>query len=563
MCPTEATGVMTPPCTHNSKFTHRMILKTILEHSDGGMGLIGQKAVIGGWVTFSREWRKPISSPDELDPHVPIFSVLQVNDGSSPKRLQVLVDSRLESPGKVMPTGTCILVEGILQKASLQGGRQVQEIELVATEVLNLGTVEKNDNPLAKRCMPLQLLRDYPHLRTRTEPMGSVRRLHDSAFRALTAFFQDNGFLHVQLPVIHSSHNGFTYGKFQVIVAENKDTNNKRDDEEKEDVGVSNCKCNEENNDNNNNKDMKEGDDEHNSSQAEDKGKELVGDSDNNAQDDIINHVVTKDFFPDEPVYLTAHARLHLESQACALGNVYTYGPRFQAHKWTALMTSVEMWMVEAQMAFTRMEDVMDCAYDLLKFICKWVVDKSIEDVKHLSKPTGTTFVGWLQSITTRPFKKLSYDKAILVLNTILTENEYPYPTLKWGHPILDGYAKFLVSTVYKRPVIIYDHPKQVKPFYVRLNDDAKTVASFDIYFEGGNVVNGYQSEERLDVLIARIEELGVSKKEYEWYLDLCRHGNTSNNSGFTLMLDALVLSLCGFNDVRDVVPFPQCPKAN
>ncbi|VFQ69719.1 unnamed protein product [Cuscuta campestris] len=563
MCPTEPTGVMTP-CTRNSKFTHRMILKTIFElQSDGGMGLIGQKAVIGGWVTFSREWRKPISSPDELDySHPPIFSVLEVNDGSSPKRLQVLVDSRLESPCKVMPTGTCILVEGILQKASLQGGRQVQEIELVATEVLHLGTVEKNDNPLAKRCMPLQLLRDYPHLRTRMPPMGSVRRLHDSAFRALTAFFQDNGFLHVQLPVIHSSDNGITYEKFQVIVAENKDTNNKRDDEGKEDVGVSKCKCNEENNDNNNNEEMK-GDDEHNSSQAEDKGKEVDGYSDNNTQDDIINHVVTKDFFPDEPMYLTAHGRLHLESQACALGNVYTYSPRFQAHKRTALMTSIEMWMVDAQMAFTRMEDVMDCAYDLLKFICKWVVDKSIEDVKHLSKPTGTTFVGWLQSITTRPFKRLSYDKAILVLNTILTETIYSAPTLKWGHRIHDGYAQFLVSTVYKRPLIIYDHPKQVKPFYVRLNDDDKTVASFDIYFEGGNVVSGYQSEERLDVLIARIEELGVSKQEYEWYLDLRRHGNTGNNSGFTLMLDALVLSLCGFNDVKDVVPFPQCPKPN
>ncbi|CAH9074251.1 unnamed protein product [Cuscuta epithymum] len=438
----------------------------------------------------------------------PLYSMLEVNDGSSVKNLQVLVDSKLESPEKVMPTGTCIVVEGILQKASTEGKHH---IELLANKILHLGTVDKNEYLLTRRTLPLTLLRNYPHLRPRTAQMASLMRIHNSAFTALRTFYQANGFQNVQVPIINNINTRPSDKKFHVMVATNEDQKKK----------------------------------------------------DENADEEMRNKEkyenISSDYF-SELMHLTSSGRLHLQSQASALGNVYTYSPVFHPDqpKGNSMISLAEMWMVDTEIAFSQSEDAMDYAEDLLKFMCKWVLEKCIEDVRFLSKPTATTLIEELQLVTSSSFKRISYRKLVEDMNAVsINENAGLTVPLLENLLLEDSFLMYVVTNIYKRPVIVYDHLKERKPFHVRLNDDGKTVASFDVILPHvGYVLSGSQSEERLDTLISRIEEVGLSKEEFEWYLDLRRHGTTMH-SGFSLSLDSLLLYAGGFKELGDVTPFP------
>ncbi|RAL47779.1 hypothetical protein DM860_012404 [Cuscuta australis] len=527
MASSEPGAHMTPS---TNKYSNRVILKTIFERSDGGVGFAGQRVVIGGWVKSSREMKEEaelsqnVGTKDarcmevlrfpllrsilkalrgegdsrvhqkmDLDvpkPPRPALTLLQLSDGSSLHRLVVLVSSELASPSQILPTGTCILVEGTLQQPALQ---MKHVIELKADRILHLGTVEPNSYPLTKKQLRLEFLQNYPHLRARTSTVASVMRIHSAITRALHAFFQDNEFLFVQVPTITTTLTRGSSNKYLVNPILD------------------------------------------------------IQEASNEAKAEF-----SKNFFPQQ-MYLTDSGRLHLEAQACALGNVYTYGPRFQAKK-----SLPEMLIVEAEMAFSKLEDAMNCADDLLKFICKWILENSTEDVKFLSKRTDKSIEDHLRLMTSCSPEKISYTEAVKLLNQA-TEKK-PGNSMEWGVPLTDEHASYLVDKIYKKPVIIYDHPKNLKPFNVRLNDDEKTVAAFDIIFpKFGTLVSGSQSEERLNTLSSRIEEFGLSKQHYEWYLDLRRHG-TVQHSGLSLMVDSLVLFATGLYDIKDVVPFCTTP---
>ncbi|XP_060175416.1 asparagine--tRNA ligase, cytoplasmic 2-like [Lycium barbarum] len=531
----------------SSLCTERVILKAILGRGDGGAGLIGEKVVIGGWVKSSWEIRKeaaqprPVLAADAASPEVvgakemrcmeilqsriPLVryivkvlgggdhsvrekfvmqkapkdstSILQISDGSCVHNLRVLVDSALATPCQVMPCGTCILVEGILQQPLMKGKYQV--IELKTEKILHLGTVDQYKYPLSKKRLPLESLRNFPHFRPRTTTVASVMRIHNALTLATHTFFQDQGFLHVQTPIITTNNSETLSKKFQVTTLLN---NGKIDNQ-------------------------------------------------------LVNSLeFSKDFFSQE-TYLIDCGHFHLESQACALGNVYSFGPRFKAEKSSESNNLLaETWMVDVEMAFSELEDAMDCADEFLKFVCKRILESCTEDIQFILKRIDKAVMDRLQLIISSSFEKISYDVAIEVL-TEATGNKFE-KKIEWGDSLTEEHESYLVNEIYTKPVIIYNHPKEIKSFYAKLNEDGKTVATFDVVLpKVGTLVRGSQSEECFDKLRTRIEELELPKQQYEWFLDLRKNG-AAKTSGFNLMLEPLVLYATGLNDVKDVVPFPR-----
>ncbi|KAK4492169.1 hypothetical protein RD792_002967 [Penstemon davidsonii] len=597
-----------------SKYTKRVLLKTITTRSDGGVGLIGQRVVIGGWVKSSREFRKepPVAATtpevvappkdvtcvevlqsripfirsimkvlgggdhhrirDKFDsiipkPPQPSISILQISDGSCVSSLQVLVDSDLAPPSDVMPTGSCILVEGVLQKPSLQGK---QLIELKAKEIFHVGIVDQERYPLSKKRLPLELLRDSTHFRPRTTTVASVMRIRSTLTQATHKFFQENGFFYVQVPIITSTNCEGSSENFQVTtLLGNERVESTVDGIEGvklEDIKASikeKSKQVEELKRSASNKeamaaaiqDLKKTTELVSQLEAKQKAKSTGKSLEKNRID------FSKDFFSCQ-TYLTASGRLHLESYASALGNVYSFGPRFNASRVDSKKYLAEMWIVELEMAFSQLEDSMECANDFLKFMCKWILENCSEDLHFVSKRVDIFVIDRLRLIAESQFEKISYTKAIEVLNQI-TEKKFE-TKVEWGAALSEEHESYLTDEVYKKPVIIFNHPKELKPFYVHLNDDGKTVATFDLIVPKiGTLFRGSQNEERFDLLSTRIKELGLDKKQYEWYLDLRRHG-TVKCSGFSFLFDPLILYATGLNDVKDAVPFPRSfGKAN
>ncbi|KAK6141888.1 hypothetical protein DH2020_024366 [Rehmannia glutinosa] len=610
-----------------SKYSKRVILETILGRPDGGVGLIGRRIVVGGWVKSSREFRKEpeVQAPEALGPkdvscvevlqsRLPFFrsiikvfggdhhrmrdkldtiipkppqpsiSILQISDGSCVSSLRVLVDSALASPSHVMPTGTCILAEGIVQKPSLQ---DKEIIELKAEKILHVGLVDQDRYPLSKKRLPLELLRDSTHFRPRTTTVASVMRIRNALTQATNTFFHENRFLYVQVPIITTTDSegsskifqvttlpakqkaddqsaatdDFEGVKLEIIKATIKEKSKqveqlKRSDSNKEAVAAAI-------------QDLKKTTEL--ASQLEAKQKQKSG------KHSVQTNNFSEDFFSCK-TYLTVSGRLHLESYASALGNVYSFGPRFHANKfdsrsfwprcgwlslkWLFLNLSSDVSIENFYTFLMQFQDSMECAIDFLKFICKWILENCTEDLKFVSKRVDKLVVDRLQLIVTGPFEKISYTEAVEVLNKV-TERKFE-TKVEWGASLNEEHESYLTEEIYKKPLIIYNHPKELKPFNVRLNDDGKTAAAFDIIVpKVGALIRGSQSEERFNMLSTRIKELGLEKKQYEWYLDLRKHGSV-RCCGFSFLFDPLVLYATGLNDVRDAVPFPRSfGKAN
>ncbi|CAA3001419.1 asparagine--tRNA ligase, cytoplasmic 2 [Olea europaea subsp. europaea] len=594
------------------KYSKTVVLKFVFGQSDGGVRFIGQRVVVGGWVKSSRAVSKdPVTAApdagvhkdvtcveilqsrfpffrsilkvlggagqqirDKLDTDLPMppqltGAILQVSDGSCVANLQVVVDSSLAPPGRIMPIGTCILAEGILQQPSTQGK---QIIELKAEKILHIGTVDQDRYPLSKRRLPMANLRDSAHFRQRTTTVASVMRIRSALTQATHTFFQENGFLFVQVPIITSTDCEGASENFQVTTLsgkgkiENQSTADDAGGVELEVMKVSieeKTKQVEELKRTDSNKealaaaiqDLKKTTELVSQLEAKEKAKSGKPTSSGNKDK------VSEDFFSCQ-TFLTVSGCLHLESYACALGKVYSFGPRFRANKIESRKSLSEAWMVELQMAFSEIEDAVDCADDFLKFICKWILENSTEDLKFLSKRIDNTIVDRLQLIATGVVEYISYTEAIEFLNEV-TEKQFE-TKVEWGVSLSEEHESYLADEIYKKPVIMYNHPKEIKPFYTRLNDDEKTVAAFDVIVpKVGTLIRGSQNEERFNVLSTRITEMGLAKEQYEWYLDLRRHG-TAKCSGFTFLFDSLVLYATGLDDVRDAVPFPRSfGKAN
>ncbi|RVW34389.1 hypothetical protein VitviT2T_010441 [Vitis vinifera] len=591
------------------KYSNRVVLRTILGRGDGGLGLLGMRVVVGGWVRSAKEVKKepdvgsspslprdvscveilqtripflrslinvlggghsyppPREKTDIVIPKLPSTVFLQISDGSCVASLKVVVESTIASPGQIMPTGTCILAEGVLKLPPVEGKHA---IELQAEKILHIGTVDREKYPLSKKRLPIDSLRDFSHFKPRTTTVASVMRMRDALTHATHNFFRNNEFLYVQVPIITTTDaEGFSerfivttlLGKsaekvepksvheiegvsLEALKAAIKEKSNlveelKRSDSNKEALVAALWDLRKTN---------------ELAQQLESREKLHPGASLNKA--DEINF--SKDFFSRE-TYLTVSGRLHLQSYACSLGNVYSFGPRFRAE---SMKHVAEMWMVELEMAFSQLEDAMTCAEDFLKFLCKSVLENCVGEINFFSKRFDKTNVDRLQSIISSSFERISYTQAVDALKQV-TDNKFE-TKVEWGLSLTEEHETYLVGEIYKRPVIIFNYPKKIKPFYMRVNDDGETVAAFDVVVpKAGTLIRGSQNEERMNMLSTRIKELGIRSEEYEWYMDLRRHG-TVKNSGFSVAFEHVVLFATGLVNVADVIPFPRSyGKAN
>ncbi|CAL5195422.1 unnamed protein product [Lathyrus oleraceus] len=605
----------------NFKYSNRVQLKSLfLNRNDGGAEFIGQTVVVGGWVKSSKEVEisspppppsstaaeneapaKDVSCVEIFQSRIPLIrnimevlggnsyvsrkklrdspiptplppksstAYLLLTDGSCVATLQVVVESSIATPSRLLATGTCIIVEGRLERPSAEGKHAIQ---LKAEKVLHIGTVDVGKYPLSKKRVPLDMLRDYAHFRPRTTTVATVMRVRSALSFATHSFFKDHAFFDVQVPTITTTDTEGFSNMFQVTT-----TGNQKADKEKlstiyETEGVNletmkeavkeKSKLVETLKRSESNKEALAAaiQDLHKTNelalQLEGREKKKFGTS---LKHDRVDS--SEDFFSTK-TYLTVSGRLHLESFASALGNVYSFGPRFQADKTDSAKHAAEMWMVEAEMAFAELKDSMNCANDLFKHLCKWVLENHSDDVKFVGKRIDNTCIERLRQIISGSPQLISYNEALDVLRK--AEDKKSEAKFDSGARLTSDHLSYLADAIYKQPIIIHSYPKEAKPFYVRVNDD-KTVAAFDLIVpKVGTIISGSQNEDRLTMISSRMTELGLPREKYEWYLDLCRNG-TVKHAGFTLNFDLMVLFMTGLSNVRDVIPFPRSyGKAN
>ena len=440
---------------------------------------------------------------------------IALNDGSTNYNLQVVVDFENTNPAKLkrLTTGAAISVSGTLV-ASLGKG---QKVEVKAKEIEILGDCDAETYPIQPKKHSLEFLRENAHLRFRTNTFGAVFRVRNTLAYAIHQFFQERGFVYLHTPIITASD---AEGAGETFHVTNFDLNRvpKKDDGE-------------------------------------------------------INY--EEDFF-GRATNLTVSGQLEGELGALALSDIYTFGPTFRAENSNTTRHVAEFWMIEPEMAFYDLNDNMDLAEALLKYVIKYALEKNADDIEFLTerlldeekqKPqqdrSEMNLVEKLNFCLDKDFERLTYTEAINILkeSTPNKKKKFQYPIEGWGTDLQSEHERYLVEKHFKKPVILTDYPKQIKAFYMRQNDDGKTVRAMDILFPGiGEMVGGSQREERLDKLEQRMVEMDISKEELWWYLDTRRFG-TCPHAGFGLGFERLIMFVTGMGNIRDVIPFPRYPK--
>jgi len=439
---------------------------------------------------------------------------LALSDGSTIKTLQVVVDRENtdEAILKQITTGAAITAEGTI--VSSQGGGQA--VELVADSIIINGTSDPEKYPLQPKKHSLEFLREIAHLRFRTNTFGAIFRIRHSVSFAIHQFFHDRGFTYIHSPIITCSDAEGAGEMFQVTTldADNIPKN--------EDGGV----------------DYK------------------------------------KDFF-GKSAKLTVSGQLQAELGALALSEVYTFGPTFRAENSNTSRHLAEFWMIEPEVAFADLDDNMDLAEDMLKYVIKYCLEHNADDIEFLEnrllneekqKPQNErsplALREKLQFCVENEFERLTYTEAIKILMNSKPnkKKKFQFVIEEWGADLQSEHERFLVEKHFKKPVILTDYPKDIKAFYMRMNDDDKTVRAMDILFPGiGEIIGGSQREERLDILKARMADFDIPEHEMEWFLDTRRFG-TCEHAGFGLGFERLVLFVTGMSNIRDVIPFPRYP---
>ncbi|KAI3971198.1 hypothetical protein MKW92_020248 [Papaver armeniacum] len=472
-----------------SEFSKRVLIKNIISRPDGGVGLAGEKIKVGGWVKTGRQQGKGS------------FAFLELNDGSCPENLQVIVDSSVVELSQIVATGTCVFLEGVLKKPP-QGTKQ--QVELKVEKVLEIGGVDhpaaNKKYPLPKTKLTLEFLRDYLHLRPRTNTISAVARIRNALSYATHTFFQKHGFLNVQTPIITTIDCEGAGELFQVTTLFSETGKLDRD----------------------------------------------IGKID-----------YSKDFF-ERQAFLTVSGQLQVETLACALGNVYTFGPTFRAEHSHTSRHLAEFWMVEPELAFADLEDDMNCAEAYVKFLSQWLLDNCLDDMQLMVKNFDKNAIDRLKLVSSTPFERITYTDAVKLLGKV-TDNRFEN-AVEWGIDLASEHERYLTEVIFNKPVIVYNYPKGIKPFYMRLNDDDKTVAAMDVLVpKVGELIGGSQREERYHVIEKRMLDQGLPLDPYQWYLDLRRYG-TVKHSGFGLGFERMVLFATGLDNIRDVIPFPRYP---
>ena len=440
---------------------------------------------------------------------------IALNDGSTINNIQCVVDFE-HTPAETLKritTGAAVSVTGSLSAS--QGAGQKWEIQVKTLEILGDSDAEKF--PMQPKKHSLEFLRENAHLRVRTNAFGAIMRVRSVLAFAVHRYFQEKGFVYVNTPIITGADAEGAGEMFQVTALP----------------------------------------------------------LDNLPKDENGNINYKEDFF-GKHTNLTVSGQLEGETFAMALGQIYTFGPTFRAENSNTSRHLAEFWMIEPEVAFNDLDDNMDLAEDFIKYVVKYAVDHCGDDLKFLEgrlleeekqKPQDQRSEMALQDklkfVLENDFKRVSYTEAIDILrdSTPNKKKKFQYLINEWGADLQSEHERFLVEKHFKCPVILFDYPANIKAFYMRLNEDGKTVRAMDILFPGiGEIVGGSQREERFDVLVEKMRALGIDEEELWWYLDTRRFGSAVH-SGFGLGFERLVLFVTGMTNIRDVIPFPRTPQ--
>ncbi len=427
------------------------------------------------------------------------FSFLELNDGSCMKNLQVVADNTLPNyEGEIVKLfpGSSVAVTGKLVQSIGAG----QAKELKAESVKVFGFCEPLEYPLQKQKVSFERLREVAHMRPRTNTFGAVMRVRNALAYATHKFFQDRGFYYLHSPIISVSDCEGAGEMFQVTTLDLKNPPRKDDGE--------------------------------------------------------INYA--EDFF-GRRTNLTVSGQLEGETYACALGNIYTFGPTFRAENSNTRRHLAEFWMIEPEMAFADIYDDADLAEEYITYLFKYVLEHCGEDLLFFTKFIEKGIMETLRKLAESKFTRISYTEAVGVLEKANSKFEFP---VKWGVDLQSEHERHLTEEAFHGPVTVTDFPKDIKAFYMRLNDDGKTVAAMDVLLpQIGEIIGGSQREERLDFLDRRLVEMKLNPADYWWYRDLRRFG-TVPHAGFGLGFERMVQFCTGMHNIRDVIPYPRTPKS-
>ena len=446
----------------------------------------GQLINVRGWVR-SRRGNKNVS-------------FIALNDGSTIKNIQIVVDLAVfpEEQLKPVTTGSCISATGHL--VASQGSGQAVEIQLTELEVY--GTADPEQYPLQKKGLSMEYLRTIAHLRPRTNTFGAVFRIRHNMAMAIHQYFHEHGFFYFHTPIITASD---CEGAGQMFQVTTKNLYNlKKDDEGKIDY--------------------------------------------------------SDDFFGKQ-TSLTVSGQLEGELAAMALGKIYTFGPTFRAENSHTPRHLAEFWMIEPEVAFIQKDELMDLEEDFIKYCVRWALEKCQDDLQFLNQFVDKGLIARLESVVNTDFVRLTYTEGINILQEAMKNGkEFEFPC-KWGDDITSEHERYLVEEHFGKPVIMSDYPKDIKAFYMKINEDDKTVQGTDVLFpQIGEIIGGSVREESLDKLNAEIERREIPMKDMWWYLDTRRFG-AAPHAGFGLGFERLLLFVTGMQNIRDVIPFPRTPK--
>ena len=422
---------------------------------------------------------------------------IALNDGSTFHNLQLVADLASFPEENLKLVSTGACISAIGKVVESQGSGQAFEMQLATLEVL--GAADPETYPLQKKGHSLEFLREIAHLRFRTNTFGAVFRIRHAMAYAIHKFFNDRGFFYIHSPIITASDAEGAGAMFRVTTLD--------------------------------------------------------------ASKPIRNEAGEVDFAEDffgRPTNLTVSGQLEAELAAMALGQVYTFGPTFRAENSNTSRHLAEFWMIEPEVAFNEIKENMDLAEDMLQYLVQYALDNCMDDLEFLNNQYDKELLDRLRFVVANKFERLSYTAAVEILKSCGAKFEFP---VDWGTDLQSEHERYLVEKHFNKPVILTDYPKEIKAFYMKQNEDGKTVRAMDVLVPGiGEIIGGSQREENYDKLLKRMEEMHIPAEELYWYLDTRKFG-TCPHAGFGLGFERLILFVTGMGNIRDVIPFPRTPQ--
>lgn len=423
------------------------------------------------------------------------FGFIELNDGSFFKNIQIVFDTNLSNFEEVKKLTISSSITCLGKVVITENAKQPFEIKAESIQIINQADT---DYPLQKKRHSFEYLRTIGHLRPRTNTFNAVFRVRSVLSYAIHKFFQERGFVYVHTPIITGSDAEGAGEMFSVTTINMANTPKKED-----------------------------------------------GNTD-----------FTQDFF-GKPAHLTVSGQLDVETYAHAFRNVYTFGPTFRAENSNTVKHAAEFWMIEPEICFADLNDDMDLAEDMIKYIISYVLENAPEEMEFFNKFIDTGLFDKLNNVINSDFARISYTDAVKELEKVNDKFEFP---VSWGTDLQTEHERYLSEKLFGKPVFVTDYPKDIKAFYMKLNPDGKTVAASDLLVPGiGEIIGGSQREDDFDKLNERIKELGLDEKDYYWYMDLRKYGSCVH-SGFGLGFERMMMYLTGMQNIRDVIPFPRTP---